>query len=581
MELYYTTERNIQILIFLLKKNGIRNIVASPGGTNISFVGSVQKDPFFNIISCVDERSAAYMACGMAAELSEPVVLSCTGATASRNYLPALTEAYYRHLPILAVTSSQVESHIGNLYPQAIDRSRIQQDAVVKSVCLSVIKDDDDEWQCELRANEAIIALKKGGGGPVHINLETSFCKDYSTKDIKPCRKIEYITLRDNMPVITYNKIGIFIGSCVEMNECVDAVMDSFCEKYNALIISDHTSNYHGRYKVSAALIFSQEHWRSNYNTFDLMIHIGDISGDYYSLGGIQVSEVWRVSADGKIEDYFHKITKVFAMKIQDFFTMYVSEEMTDVNINQYIGFCKEYKELYHEIDDLPFSNISTAYKLHDKIRENTVMHFGILNSLRAWNMFELPRNVRCYCNVGGFGIDGALSTTVGASIIRPDLIYVCVLGDLAFFYDINVLFNRHVGNNIRILLINNGLGTEFMHYSNASALFGEDTKRYIAADGHNSNISQNLVMVIAQSMGFEYYSASNDCELEAVSEEFLNPNKGKSIILEVFTKEEDESIALKKIRSLKIDPKVELKSGIRGIVGDHTIKRIRTILKM
>ena len=82
---YYNTERGIQILISLLKQKGIRKVVASPGATNVTFVGSIQNDPFFEIYSCVDERSAAYMACGMAAESGDPIVLSCTGATSSRN----------------------------------------------------------------------------------------------------------------------------------------------------------------------------------------------------------------------------------------------------------------------------------------------------------------------------------------------------------------------------------------------------------------------------------------------------------------------------------------------------------------
>ena len=96
MEKYYTSERNAQIVIALLKANNIRKIIVSPGATNITFVASIQQDPYFEIYSSVDERSAAYMACGLAAESGEPVVLSCTGATASRNYLPGLTEAFYR-----------------------------------------------------------------------------------------------------------------------------------------------------------------------------------------------------------------------------------------------------------------------------------------------------------------------------------------------------------------------------------------------------------------------------------------------------------------------------------------------------
>ena len=88
---YYTIERSIQILISLLKQHGIKKCVLSPGTTNLTFVASLQQDSFFELYSSVDERSAAYIACGMAAESGEPVVLSCTGATASRNYLLSST----------------------------------------------------------------------------------------------------------------------------------------------------------------------------------------------------------------------------------------------------------------------------------------------------------------------------------------------------------------------------------------------------------------------------------------------------------------------------------------------------------
>ena len=95
-------ERNARIVVSLLKQHGVKNIIVSPGSTNLPVVVSVQHDPYFHVYSCVDERSAAYMACGMAATTGEPVALSCTGATASRNYLPGLTEAYYRKLPVIA-----------------------------------------------------------------------------------------------------------------------------------------------------------------------------------------------------------------------------------------------------------------------------------------------------------------------------------------------------------------------------------------------------------------------------------------------------------------------------------------------
>jgi 2-succinyl-5-enolpyruvyl-6-hydroxy-3-cyclohexene-1-carboxylate synthase len=129
----------------LLKANDIKKIIASPGATNFCFVGSIQKDPYFEVYSCVDERSAAYMACGLAAESGEPVVLTCTGSTASRDYYPGLTEAYYRKLPILAITSHQGKDRIGHLLPQNIDRSVTANDVVRFATELPVVKDDRDE----------------------------------------------------------------------------------------------------------------------------------------------------------------------------------------------------------------------------------------------------------------------------------------------------------------------------------------------------------------------------------------------------------------------------------------------------
>ena len=74
MDKFYTKERNAQIVLALLKARGIRKVVVSPGTTNIAIVGSVQNDPYFQVYSSVDERSAAYLACGLAAESGEPVV---------------------------------------------------------------------------------------------------------------------------------------------------------------------------------------------------------------------------------------------------------------------------------------------------------------------------------------------------------------------------------------------------------------------------------------------------------------------------------------------------------------------------
>lgn len=152
----YTNERNIQMVIALMKAHNIHKVVASPGTTNITFVASIQDDPFFEIYSSVDERSAAYIACGLSEESGEAVALTCTGATASRNYLSGLTEAYYRKLPILAITSTQHVGRIGQNIAQVIDRTEIQNDVAKLSVQIPAIHDAEDEWAYNVMLNKGI-----------------------------------------------------------------------------------------------------------------------------------------------------------------------------------------------------------------------------------------------------------------------------------------------------------------------------------------------------------------------------------------------------------------------------------------
>lgn len=69
--------------------------------------------------------------------------------------------------------------------------------------------------------------------------------------------------------------------------------------------------------------------------------------------------------------------------------------------------------------------------------------------------------SVKCYSNVGAFGIDGGMSTLIGQSVVTENMSFM-IIGDLAFFYDMNSLGIKHIKNNLRILLINNNGGVEF-----------------------------------------------------------------------------------------------------------------------
>lgn len=578
--LFYSSERNIQIIISLLKANGIKKIVASPGATNFSFVGSLQYDPWFEIYSSVDERSAAYIACGLAAESGEPVVLTCTGSTASRNYLPGLTEAYYRKLPVLAITSHQGKDRLGQLIFQNIDRSNPPHDAVRLSVELPVIKDERDEAFVVMEANKAILELRRNGGGPVHINMFTTYSRDFSVKELPPVRAMRRIQAWDTMPEMPKGNICVYVGSHVHFTKEQTEAVDRFCATHDAIVICDHTSGYYSKYRLLPTLAQFQK-TGTLFELFDLMIHIGEVSAATFA-GTVPVKEIWRVSEDGELRDPFKKLTTVFQMSEQSFFTHYSNEkDNKHSNIDKYTGL---FAEIYNHIPELPFSNIWTASQLSKRLPKNSLFHISASNSRRCWNMFHLPEGVQCTSNVGCCGIDGCTSTMIGSSLASPNRLCYLVTGDLAFFYDLNSLGNRHIGNNIRIILINNAIGAEFKISQHYCYAFRDEADKYMAAAGHFGAKSPVLVKHYTEDLGFQYLSATNKEEFLAALDTFTNPEiTDKPIILEVFTTHENENEALRLMTSIIYDKKAAMKSkfagAIRSVAGEKGIKAIKNIL--
>lgn len=547
---FYTAERNAQILIYLMKAHEIKKVIISPGTTNICFAWSVQQDDYFEIFNVVDERSAAYMACGMAAESGEPVALSCTAATASRNYLPGLTEAYYRKLPILAITSCQRLGRVGQNIPRVIDRSISPTDTMRYKTLLPLIYDSEDEWSCGVRANEALLELRRNGGGPVHVNLETGFCNDYSTRILPPVKVIKRIQEKDRFPELSSGHIGIYCGSHQKWNEDLTDVVDRFCESYNAVVLTDHMGNYEGRYGVSASLIYSQKKVIDELKEIDLLIHIGEPARDFWHPC---VKEVWRVGPDGEIRDTFRKLTYTFEMSEEFFFESYINENTgKPKRVTYYEVWKKEFRRLTLKMPEYPLSSIWIAKMVSEKIKGDAVMHFCGSYISKCFTYFEIGKTIRCYANSGGCGIDGPMSSMIGASLVDKEKRYYGIIGDLAFFYDMNCLGNRHIGENIRILLINNGCGMEMAQYHHAVAKMGKSALQNLAAEGHFGKQSPKIVKSYAEGLGFQYFAAKSKDEFIKYLDKFLDDQFNRSIVFEVFTNLEDENLALKRLMSLE-----------------------------
>lgn len=562
----YSDEKNVQVLLALLKAHGIRRAVVSPGGTNVAVVGSLQNDPYFTLYSAVDERHAAYLACGIALQSNEPVMLSCTGATASRNYLPALTEAFYRKLPILVVTSSQVHSRVGNLQAQVTDRSQVPKDVVGYSTLIQPIRTDQDRKSAEQAINTAILALNRRGGIPAHINLETEYVQTFESMTLPEVCKLGRIdaTFKDSPSIEKYARIVVWVGSHRRFSKSENETIVRFVKSHNVVVLCDHTSSYEGPNKVISAIGAVQSGSRLEESLRpDLIIHIGEMTGDYSTKGFLSSGvPVWRVSPDGEVRDSFGGLQYVFEMPECLFFDHY--SLAFDAATSMYDAWHKYVLAIRDKIPELPFSNSWIAQQISSSLPTGSTIHFAILNSLRSWNDFDLPQDVSASCNVGGFGIDGCTSTLIGASLVNDNRLTFLVTGDLAFFYDLNAIGNRHIGNNLRILLVNNGVGGEFYRFSKVREQLGADFKKYISADGHFGRCSKSLVRHMAEDLGFDYYSASDKSMFKELIVSFLTRSQ-KPIIFECFTNADDDMAASRIIAD--IDNRQPAGSVLRSVI--------------
>ena len=573
----YSNERDMLELVALIRQHHIRYAVVSPGSTNISFAQSLLYDPDIKVFSSVDERSAAYMACGLAAETGEPVIISCTGATAARNYVPALTEAYYRHLPILAVTSSQHFGRVGQYIPQVTDRTNPMNDIFTKSVQIPVASREEDRWANNLKINDALLELRRRGGGPVHINIETSFSGVFDVKKLPDVRVIRRYTAEDALPKLKAEKVIVFVGSHARFDEKLTEAVDKFCRVNNAVVLCDQTGNYKGKYRVFGGLTERQNGFYPPCRKADLLIHIGDVSGAYYTFDGIPV---WRVHPDGEVRDTFKHLTSVFEMSEMQFFSAYNHFDKKTSG-NSYIDEWKKTEErLQKELPELPFSNAWLAKQTAPLLPADSEIHFGILNSLRMWNCFDVPPSVTGFSNVGGFGIDGCISTVLGASLANTKKLYYLVVGDLATFYDLNALGNRHFGNNVRILVVNNGVGFEMRHRHNRGDVFGEDANELFAAGGHFGDQSRVLLKHFAEDLGFEYLSAENKQEyLEHLPRFTAKEELKKPVLFEVFVKVEDEYEAYEMTRLIEKDSSGFAKTAVMNLIGEKGVQKLKGMM--
>ena len=572
----YTIQENVRIAIAILKEYGVRKIVVSPGGTNIPVAQAVQEDPFFECYSIPDERSAMYFALGLYLKTGEAIATSCTSAQATRNYVPGLTEAFYKHVPIIALTTSKLERYNYQEYMQAPDQCSLPKDCVKHSFDMPPITDENTRALCVLNAKSAILEALHGIPGPVQLNLRISDNQQGKFENVPlptfPIVK-RYMAWDDwNDFDLCGKRVLIVVGEHLAFTSKQQVSLDEFCERHNACVYVNNLSNYNGRYAIHGNLLV----FCGGLSKLkpEIVITIGGQTGDYNLFGALcKLNDIehWRVSEDGNLVDTYGKLTKIFECPDYFFFAK-VSENKDVIKEHEYYN---EWKRLNDEIEydiDLPFSNLYAAQQLHKMLPEHSTINFAIHNSLRSWNFFPLNANVHGYSTVAAFGIDGGTSMLIGESMCTDELCFI-ITGDLAFFYDMNSLGIRHIKNNVRILLVNNNGGVEFKFLTSG---WNEDVHidKYISARGHNGTAKG-----WAETCGFKYISARTKEEFISLEKEFVSRSE-KPILFEIFVSFEDEVAARNKLSSINSQHSGKAKQILKNLIGKEMVYEKKSRIK-
>lgn len=536
-------------LVALIKAHGIREVVLSPGSRNAPLSLSFAADPFFRCHSIVDERSAGYVALGMIQASRQPVVVCCTSGSALLNYGPAVAEAFYQKLPLIVVSADRTEAWIGQMDGQTIPQYQVFGALVKRSVHVREVHSDEDLWHANRLINEALNAALMAGGGPVHLNMPIDEpLSDFSVQQLPEVRKITMIHPAEAdadgaallaSAMVKAKRPMLVVGQRLPASDNLSELLEILSLRFGVVVLAEHLANVDHAIASFDAIL---EH--NKMEAPDLLITLGGhvVSKRLKQLLRAQKPDQHILFSDDlEAPDTYQALTCVLRQNPVAVLkkTIEVLLQKAAYNNISFSGLGSYYSQWtqaasalsfdsenmrQNYCEHLPFSDLYAVGKFLELLPENASILVANSSSVRHVQAFPLPKNTRVYCNRGTNGIEGTLSTAFGMALVSDRPLYV-ILGDLAFFYDLNILTVKPFPKNLKVLLLNNGGGGIF------DLLYEKQPKEayqsFVAAEHTTQAVAW------ANAAGLEVVQANDKASIQAGLKRFMAFD-GNGILLEV-----------------------------------------------
>ena len=484
----FSSKENINILTSLLIDYGVEHIVVCPGSRNAPIVHNFNESPNFICHPVTDERSAAFVALGIANQTGEMVAVCVTSGSALLNTLPGAAEASYQNRGIIVISADRPQAWIGQLDGQTMPQPNALGSFVEKSVNLPECKDNIEKWHCQRLVCEAILTLMTTKRS-VHINVPiTEPLFDFTTKELPELQGIFPLRWSDE----TERNYFLDMLSRSQRPMIVIGQSQRFEIPNNAI------SKLRQGITILAEPLSSDDPSPSLDDTF---VKIGSNTEEYKPdfllyIGSTTISKRLRqfmrtldnctivmLNEQMQIED----ITQHASYILQGSVTT-VLEDLSSILQLEKNAFGMNWDSLLSSVrEDAKKQPVKITEQAVQELEKHMTKESDVYyaNST-AIRLAARHANHFVFCNRGLNGIEGSLSTAVGASLVSEGNVY-CVIGDLSFFYDQNALWNMHLKPNLRILLLNNGGGQIFKQLPGLEKSPARD--EYVMASHHTTAV--------------------------------------------------------------------------------------------
>ncbi len=162
----------VGVLIDELARSGVRHLCLCPGSRSTPIAISAARHPGLRVWTLIDERSAAFFGLGLAKATRAPVAILSTSGSAAANFFPAVIEARYGRTPLVVLTADRPHELRDTGANQTIDQIRLYGGHVKWFVDMPLPEANDAALRAVRSiAGQAVATAQDGPAGPVHLNI--------------------------------------------------------------------------------------------------------------------------------------------------------------------------------------------------------------------------------------------------------------------------------------------------------------------------------------------------------------------------------------------------------------------------